>query len=252
MTFLDSLTLVFMKQMLRTPKGRAHFLTQVADAENNDEGAIFAALKTRTSDPQLQRMVTRHAADEERHAQILLERADAQGLPRPVIPEHLKLLHRLDEALGGLVFKPIETNEDVMRMYLVLQVIEERAVNQFWLFQRALRDFDPKSADVFDSIEADEQRHLKYCHAIARRYAPSAQMHEETLARFRDVEAKVFAQNTLRNLNWALQQGLLEVSAPMKAAWWALGRVTGALNLSRPTRFMNSPLASGAAELSAA
>jgi hypothetical protein len=242
MTFLDQLTLVFMKQMLRTPKGRVHFLTQVADAENNDEGAIFAALKARTSDPQLQRMVTRHAADEERHARLLLERADAQGLPRPVIPEQLKLLHRLDEALGGFVFKPIETDEDVMRMYLVLQVIEERAVNQFWLFQEALRACDPASADVFAGIEEDEERHLKYCHAIARRYAPSQQVHEETLARFRAVEAKVFAQNTLRNLKWALEQGLLEVSAPMKATWWTIGKLTGMLDMSRPTRFMNEPV----------
>src|SRR5581483_6787626 len=135
MTLTDALTLMFMKDLFSTPKGRVHFLTQVADAENNDEGAIFEALKRRADDPQLQRLVQRHAADEERHARILLERADAQGVPRPVIPENLKLLHRLDEALGGFFKKPLETNEDVMRMYLLLQVIEERAVTQFAMFR---------------------------------------------------------------------------------------------------------------------
>jgi hypothetical protein len=237
MTLTDSLTLMFMKDLFSTPKGRVHFLTQVADAENNDEGAIFEALKRRSDDPQLQRLVQRHAADEERHARVLLERADAQGEPRPVIPEDLKLLHRLDEALGGFFTRPLETNEDVMRMYLLLQVIEERAVTQFAMFQDGLREVDPGSADVFDVIEEDEERHLRYCHAIARKYAPSEKVHDETLAHFREVEAKVFAQNSTRNLFHALKTGLLDVSAPKRAFWWSVGMLSRALDPSKPTPF---------------
>jgi len=237
MTFTDQLTLTFMKQLLRTPKGRVHFLAQVADAENNDEGAIFEALKQRASDPQLQKMVARHAADEERHAKVLMERALDQGEPIPVIAEDLKILHALDKALGGFFSKPLETDEDVMRMYLLLQVIEERAITQFAMFQEALRDVDPKSADAFVTIEEDEARHLKYCHAIARRYAPSEKVHDETLAHFRKVEAKVFAQNSNRNLFNALKKGLLDVGAPMKAAWWLIGKLTQIIDPSKPTAF---------------
>jgi rubrerythrin len=237
MNFTDRLTLSFMKDLFATPKGRVHFLAQVADAENNDEGAIFEALKKRASDPQLQKMVARHAADEERHARILTERAKAQGLPIPQIDEDLKLLHQLDKALGGFFFKPIETDEDVMRMYLLLQVIEERAITQFAMFQEGLREVDPESADVFETIEADEERHLKYCHAIARRYAPSDKVHDETLAYFRKVEAKVFAQNSNRNLFNALNKGLLDVSAPKKAAWWLVGTLSRFIDPSKPTDF---------------
>jgi rubrerythrin len=242
MTFLDELTLTFMKQLLSTPKGRVHFLAQVADAEHNDEGAVFEALKARASDPQLQKMVARHAADEERHARLLLERADAQGLPRPVVPEQLKLLHHLDAALGGFFSRPLETDEDVMRMYLLLQVIEERAITQFAMFREALREHDPKSAEVFEVIEEDEGRHLKYCHAIAGRYAPSQQVHDETLAHFRKVEAKVFAQNSTRNLFHALDNGLLPVGAPAKAAWWMVGKISRLLDPSKPTHFANAAL----------
>src|SRR5882672_8623461 len=100
MTIVEKLTLTFMRQMLKNPRGRVHFLTQLADAENNDEGRVFEALKERAkSDPQLHKMVSRHASDEERHAELLLGRARATGLPSPVVPESLKILHRLDEAL---------------------------------------------------------------------------------------------------------------------------------------------------------
>jgi hypothetical protein len=243
MNLTDRLTLMFMKQLLKTPRGRAHFLTQVAEAENNDEGKVFAALKERAkSDPQLEKLVARHAADEERHAELLGARADATGLPRPVIPESLKLLHRLDEALGGFFHQPIQSDEDVMRMYLLLQVIEERAVTQFPLFKAGFVEHDPESARVFDQIEQDEERHLKYCQAIARRYAPSEAVHDETLQRFRAVEAKVFAQNSNRNLFHALRHGLLEVAWPIRAAWWVVGWVAQAIDPSRPTPFMTQRL----------
>lgn len=253
MTFTDKLTLMFMKQMLKSPKGRAHFLTQVADAENNDEGKVFEALKERAkSDPELHRLVARHAADEERHAELLQARAAATGIPAPTIPESLKLLHRLDDALGGFFHKPIETDEDVMRMYLLLQVIEERAVTQFPLFKQGIEAADPETATVFDQIEADEERHLKYCQAIAKRYAPSPEVHEQTLQHFRRVEAKVFAQNSNRNLYYALENGLLEVPVWQRAAWRVVGFVAGVIDPSRPTPFMGLPVPPQAPALAAA
>jgi hypothetical protein len=238
MTLVETLTLKFMKQLLQSPKGRVHFLTQLADAENNDEGKVFEALKERAKvDPNLYKMVARHAADEERHAELMRTRAAATGLPPPEIPEKLKVLHRLDDALGGFFSKPIDSDEGVMRTYLLLQVIEERAVTQFPIFKEGFRGIDDETAAVFEQIEADEERHLKYCQAIARRYAPSEEVHASTLKRFREVEAKVFAENSQRNLFYALDTGLLPVSAPVRAAWRVIGHVALLLNPSRPTRF---------------
>jgi hypothetical protein len=243
MTLVDRLTVMFMKQLLKGPKGRVHFLTQVAEAENNDEGKVFAALMERAkSDPELHRLVARHAADEERHAELLGARADATGLPRPVIPEGLKILHRLDEALGGFFHQPIQSDHDVMRMYLLLQVIEERAITQFPLFKRALETVDAESARVFEQIEADEERHLKYCQAIARRYAPSEQVHTETLQHFRRVEARVFAQNSNRNLRYALDQGLLELTLLQQVQWRLIALASRLLGATRPTPFMSAPV----------
>ena len=243
MNLTDTLTLMFMKQLMRSPRGRSHFLGQVADAENNDEGKIFEALKERAKDdPELHRLVVRHAADEERHAELLNARQQATGLPRSTVPESLKILHRLDEALGGFFAAPLQTDEDVMRMYLLLQVIEERAVTQFPIFKAGLEEVDPESARVFGEIEADEERHLKYCQAIARRYAPSEQVHEETLQHFRRVEAKVFAQNSHRNLQYAMANGLIELSWPMRLFWKAISAASSILEPSRPTPFMNAPV----------
>src|SRR5438105_3285665 len=47
MTLVEKLTLMFMQQLTKNPAGRVHFLTQLSDAENNDEGRVFEALKER-------------------------------------------------------------------------------------------------------------------------------------------------------------------------------------------------------------
>jgi len=244
MRLADRLTLMFMKRMLKGPRGRSHFLTQVADAENNDEGAVFEALVERAKDDEtLHKLVTRHAADELRHAELLSARALATGLPRPKVPDSLKILHRLDEALGGFFSRPLTSDEDVMRAYLLLQVIEERAVTQFPLFKEALRELDPESAEVFAQIEVDEERHLKYCQAVARRYAPSEAVHDETLQHFRQVEAKVFAENSQRNMVYALDNGFLDAEPLFVRVGWRLVQVFAAIvKPARPTPFMGLPV----------
>lgn len=254
MRLADRLTLMFMQRMLKNPRGRSHFLAQVADAENNDEGAVFKALIERAQeDETLHKMVTRHAADEERHAVLLDARARATGLPRPVVPDHLKILHRLDEALGGFFSRPLRTDEDVMRAYLLLQVIEERAVTQFPLFKQALREPDPESAEVFAEIEVDEERHLKYCQAVARRYAPSEAVHEQTLQHFREVEARVFAENSMRNMAYALDHGFIgEAPLFVRLAWRGVLLFAQLVKPSRPTPFMGVPVSAQRPVLAAA
>ncbi len=252
MTFADRLSLLFMKDLLATPRGRAHLLSQCADAESSGEGRVFEELLKREDDRELKRLVSRHQEDEVRHAELLGIRCEAQGVGHPAVPEHLKMINRLDEALGGFFSQKLESHEDVMRAYLVLQVIEERAITQFGLFEQAVRPYDPQTAAVFQEISRDEERHLKYCHAVAKKFAPSPEVHAKTLKEFRDVEAKVFARNTNANLDYVLGHGLLQISAPKKWAWKAVRALAGALDLGRPTPFHGAQLPAGNLSLATA
>jgi rubrerythrin len=172
----DRLTLAFMTQMFSQPRGRAHLLSMAADAEASGEGRVFEELLKRKDDAELSRLVVRHRDDEIRHAELLEARckvnAAQAGEEIPKVPAHLRLIDRLDRALGGFFSRELATDEDVMRAYLVLQVIEERAITQFELYVAAMKDVDPETAATFAEIGKDEARHLRYCHAIARRYAP--------------------------------------------------------------------------------
>lgn len=245
MTFADRLTLAFMTQLFSTPRGRAHLLAMASDAESSGEGRVFEELLLRKDDAELAKLVERHRDDETRHAQVLAERARANahaaGVEVPEVPAHLKLVDRLDAALGGFFSRPLETREDVMRAYLVLQVIEERAITQFELYAEAMKEVDPVTSALLEEIGADEARHLCYCHAIARRYAPSDAVHARELEHIRAVEARVFAENSSDNLEYALAQGLLPLGWAGRAAWKAVGGVARALGLSRFTVYAGLP-----------
>lgn len=204
----------FLASMLATPRGRAFALTQAGIAESTDEGEIFHQLRTRVEDQELARLVKWHADDEERHAKIFLAAADRQGVPRPEIPENVQLLPLLNARIG--VFgRPLARREDVMDAYLVLQVIEERAIEQFALMEPVLRRFDVQTADELVEIKKDEQRHLRYCHAITRRYAPSEARRVERLREFRLAEASAFREHQANGLAYILASGYL----PAAKAW---------------------------------
>ena len=219
-----------MERLLSTPWGRAHVLSLLADAEDSDEGAIFELLETRVGDEQLQKLVRIHKQDEKRHAQMFTACVARQGVDPGPVPEHLKLIRRIDAVLGGIFEGGVETDLDVMQAYLVLQVIEERAITQFTFMAPIMRRFDPASADVMDEVASDEVRHLKYCQAIARRYAPSENEREETLRRYRQVEARCFSDNGRANLQHILANEL----APQRPLEYFLWRALVRLPVRRP------------------
>lgn len=235
----DRVGLNFMGHLVSTAAGRAHLLTLVADSERNDEGRIFAALERYEGDPWLARVVRRHSDDEARHAALLEARITANGADRPDLPACLDMLGQLDAALDGLMSGRISSREDVMRAYLLLQVLEERAVSQLPLFIEAFGEVDPETAAVFATLLRDEQRHLGYCHAIARRYAPSLAVHDQTLTRYRQVEARVFAKGTMTNLSYVLARGLLSVGPFAWAAWQLLALVGPLVTVPRATGFVD-------------
>lgn len=216
MTLRERVTLAFMKRLLGTAEGRAHLLNQVADAESNGENQVFEHVLAHIDDPKLRKMVEKHQADEIRHEQMFRACVERTGIQPGAVPSHLKLIDRLDAAIGHFFQHPITDATGVMEAYLLLQVVEERAVTQFALFEQVFRDIDPVIADTFAEVARDEERHLKYCHAIARRYAPNAETHDETLARFRSLEARCFAENGQANMEYTFARGWFKGGAISK------------------------------------
>lgn len=214
----ETISRTFLRALLSTPSGRAYVLTQAGVAESTDEGAMFDHIATRVDDPALRKMVKKHAEDETLHAALFFACADRQGVARPEIPDHLRVLQLLDARIG-IFGRPVGTDQDVMRAYLVLQVIEERAVEQFSMIEPVMRRFDRESADVLAKIAEDERRHLLYCRAITKRYAPSEALRIQTLEELREAEAHAFRDHQHSGLMYVLTTGLL----PPAARWFWKG-----------------------------
>jgi rubrerythrin len=227
MSFREQMTLSFARRLLATPEGRAHVLNQIADAESNGESQVFEHVLAHVDDPKLRKMIEKHQADEVRHEQMFRACLKKTGLDPGPVPSHLKLIDRLDRAVGGFFAQPITDGRGVAEAYLMLQVIEERAVTQFKIFEQAFREIDPEIADTFVAVARDEERHLKYCHAIAKRYAPDDATREATLARFRRLEAQAFADNSAANMQHTFERGWFAGNALVKGFWRAIQWVNG-------------------------
>jgi rubrerythrin len=215
------LTQTFLRKVTSTARGRSMALALCAEAESNGEGQVFDRALAKVDDPELQKVIRRHAEDEVEHARLFAECCERQGLPVPPIPPELKIIDRLDRALNNLLERPIEDDMGVLRAYLLLQVVEERAMYQFGLMEPVFREVDPQSADVMLRIARDEGRHLKYCQAIARRYAPDVATHMAELKHMREVEARVFREQNRVNLAFFLDSGTVKANAIERQVWTA-------------------------------
>ena len=222
-TFSEKLMNRWLTHLCGSPEGRAHMLNQVAEAESNGESTIFERALARVDDPELAKMIRVHQADEVRHAALFHECLARTGIDPGPAPPELRIIDRLDRALDGFFDHAISDRKGVMEAYLLLQVIEERAVTQFPVFERGFRAAgDAHAADTFAAVARDEERHLRYCHAIARRYAPDTRTHDETLARFRTVEAQAFQENGRANMQHTLRKGWTTLPQIERPLWWAL------------------------------
>ncbi len=222
MNLVEKANRLFLQQLVQSPRGRAHLLAQVAHAEASGEVAVFERLASLASDPEVQRLIRRHHADEVEHAARLWARVDELGVERPTLPAQLNVAAGLDARLGVMT-RPLDTPEDLMRAYCFLQVLEERVVWQFDLFIEVLRPIDPTTADLFAALLKDEERHLKYCHAITRRFAPSPATLEATLRHFRAAEAAEFEVNGNLSLTFILDERLLDEPRWVQGVWRGLG-----------------------------
>lgn len=231
----------FTDRLIASRAGRAHVLNQAAYAEDADEGQVFDQLLERIDDPELHKMVRVHAADEKRHAEMFRDALARNGFEPWPVPAELSLLERLDAALGGFFDDFTERDHPVMDAYLLLQVIEERAITQFTHMRPAFAAHDPRSAELLDAVARDEERHLKYCVAIARRYAPDPETAAARLGELREVEAKVYAGLARANMRHAIESDLLAVGPIERRLWRGVLRL-----IERADRPMATPYATPA------
>ncbi len=216
----------FLSQLVSTPRGRATILSQVARSEGTDgEHGVFEHILSCLDDDEVTRLVRVHQADEARHEQMFLRRMEAQGVAPLVTPQETDLLARLDEHTG-FHSRPVRDRQGVYQAYLLLQVIEERALNQFARMQRAFAAAgDHETVAVFQEVSVDEERHVKYCQAITKRYALSEPARLEGLEMMRRLEAVAFEETQRANFHIFVGEGL--VDGPFWGPVWRflLGRV---------------------------
>ncbi|HMV66740.1 MAG TPA: hypothetical protein PKA64_07810 [Myxococcota bacterium] len=208
----DALDRAVRRAILAQPPALAFALSSYADAEGSGEGEVFTRALRRVTEPRLQAMICKHQEDELRHAALFDARREALGLAAHAIPDHLKIIDLLSDAAGGVLDAAMDTDEDVARVYLLLYVVEERALDEFGRSARAFAaagDFE--TAALFAAVARDEERHVQYCEAVGRRHLADPSTWAARLDAMRAVERRVYAGQT-RAWTWhLLRSGLLRL-----------------------------------------
>lgn len=209
---------LFRVQAYRQPLAKAAILSAYAEAESGGEVQVFERALRRATDPKVARLIRRHEADENRHAAMFEARREALGLPRFPIPARLRTIERLSEAAGGILDRSMDSDADIVAVYQLLFVIEERAMAEFGRARRAaLATGDRETAAMLDEIAADERRHLAYCRAVGREFAGSEAAFEAGLEPLRALEAKVYSEQSTAFMDWMLDLGALRLAGPLGA-----------------------------------
>jgi rubrerythrin len=236
MSIQTHLTEKFVRALISTPRGRAHLLAQIADAEDNGEAKVFDEALSIVEDPQLQRLISRHRDDELRHGRLFREALHRTGVDPGPVPEQLQALANLDEELGGFFQRPVTDRRGVVTAYTALLALEERAMDQFGMYRRLFAEVDPATSAVFEEVAADEERHLKYCHAITKRYAESEEARLAELERMRVLEAKAFQKTQRANMAY-IEANDLFPDRSTRIFWRVIGRLTRLVEPLPMTRY---------------
>jgi rubrerythrin len=229
--FLDEpLQRLFLRELLATPRGQATLLRQLADAEGGDGGEldIFEHMLEVIDDDEVKKLVRVHKEDEERHERIFLARAARTGAQPIALPKSSQILRRLDHHVG-FFSRPVTDRAGVVEAYLLLLVIEERAMKQFSKWREAfLAIGDEESAVVLEAVEKDEERHLRYCEAITRRYSDDEAERQRKIAHYRALEQRCFEEVQAVNVRAMVDGGLVGHRWWTRRLWRALSRAAQA------------------------
>jgi rubrerythrin len=201
-------------------------LSSLASAEGGDGGEldIFDHMLQVLDDEEVKKVVRRHKDDEMRHEQLFLARMAATGVAPLPVPKSAQLLRRIDDKLG-FFSRAITDRSGVVDAYLLLLVIEERALLQFGRQRRAFAAVgDRETAAVIDEVMKDEERHLRTCEAVSRRYLPDEAARQQRLTQLRALEAQSFEEVQQMMLQLFVDAGLVPGGA-WGVVWRTLARV---------------------------
>lgn len=154
------------------------------DAELRGAG-LLARLLLRTDDPDLQIKLTRHLADESRHAWLWTERIVELGGAIILVPDGYQ--RQLKRRVG--------TPSTVLDLLALTYVVEERAQKRY--HEHAVRpDVDPKTAALLEAMNEDEAWHLAWVGEKLRELEATEGKERcaAALARYRALENEVYTQ----------------------------------------------------------
>ncbi|MBS2013227.1 MAG: ferritin-like domain-containing protein [Deltaproteobacteria bacterium] len=153
------------------PHRRAQKLLVFAETEA-DGGRDLARASEITRDGLLRRLYLRHAADEQRHAEMFRTRARSllQSLPPPARTGAAMQANWVTPGERGLDDLRVEgEGDDTLLAFLHLS--ERAAAARFAIYSDVV-SADPETRDVFQSILRDEAFHMNYTYAQLKRVSP--------------------------------------------------------------------------------
>ncbi|MBT3584218.1 MAG: ferritin-like domain-containing protein [Halobacteriovoraceae bacterium] len=220
----EYLNVLFMRQNLSDRKGLTYLFSQLADAESSNGGEIkiFEQLIDYVQDPGLKKVLAVHKADEERHEKMFLHYIELMGTNPITLGDDQRVLSLLERELG-LLKRPVKCDEDVVQLILLLQVIEERAIQEFEALKVAFEK-DLVIVNLLETIIKDERKHLVYCQKVATFYQQDSQKIEQTLNRFRKIEEYCYRQLSANHMTYCMQEDLIKGSF-WRRFWGFMGQL---------------------------
>jgi hypothetical protein len=208
----------FLRELLSTARGRAFVLTQASELAAAATRRILVPPPTGAWDAPLDTMIARHRSDELRHAALCGECAARQGAPPLEIPSALRHLDAIEPRLDAV---PGRDETPVGRL-LVVQVLEERAIQDLRALASALRPFDPRSAGIMVEIAATERRHLREYEAAVRASVPARDVTARLLSELRRAEALAYREHTRACVDYLVAHGFVG-SRTKQLLWRGVG-----------------------------
>ena len=237
----DQITLLFLRRVASTPRGQAHLLQHLANAESEGEIPLFDVvaeyMERAWKDEGRAKLARIHREDETRHVGML-EGEIARLLKNPLeaqLPASMSFVPLLGERLAPIRKSRIDSDQDVAEFYSALMAIEVRTAHNLKLFAMAFRENQNDiGAQILESIANDEIRHPGYCRSILGRCEISPVDLGRTLRKWSLIEAWAFARLNALDLEFTSHRGLL----PLHAFWVSLARRAAGAETQRALRIL--------------
>jgi rubrerythrin len=161
------------------PQRRARKLLRFAETEA-DGGRDLARAAEVTKDALLRRLYLKHALDEQRHADMFLNRGRLLGSALPLAKGTIEA-NWIAPGEQGLDDLAVDQESDAS-LLAFLHLSERSALARFAVYESVLTS-DPETRRVFSEILHDEAFHMNYTHSQLKRVCPKKYGVELFLAR---------------------------------------------------------------------